>query len=83
VSDRADFSNLITDVQELPAQLGKLSIKLPVGDYYWRAASWNQAEGYGPYSDVQSFRVEATSASEPEPQQDPEPAAESATGQAG
>jgi hypothetical protein len=60
VSSQADFSTLLSDVQELPASLTRLSLRLQPGRYYWRAASWNQAEGFGPFSDVQAFRVSAT-----------------------
>jgi hypothetical protein len=59
IARSADFANIISHVDKLPAVMRKLSLKLDPGTYYWRGASENAQEGWGPYSDVHQFTVEA------------------------
>lgn len=57
VSDRPDFSHMISQVKHLPAAIEGLSIKISPGHYYWRIASISEDSEQGPFSPVQVFTV--------------------------
>ncbi len=54
-SDRA-LSSLLVDVKRIARPPLALPEPLPPGQYYWRVARRTQADGEGPFSDVQHFR---------------------------
>lgn len=57
VSDKADFSHMLSLVKQLPGNLLGVHLMLPPGRYFWRVAAATQGAGFGPYSDAQSFEV--------------------------
>ncbi|MFL0809642.1 MAG: FecR domain-containing protein [Agarilytica sp.] len=57
VSDKEDFSNIISQVPDLPREMFGISLPLAPGEYYWRVASINEFGCQGSYSQVQRFRV--------------------------
>ena len=57
VSDKADFSHMLSQVKQLPGNLVGVHLMLPSGRYFWRVAAATPQVGLGPYSDVQSFEV--------------------------
>ncbi len=56
VSDREDFSTIVSQIADLPAAIGNISVKLSPGEYYWRVASVDRDE-QGPFSSAQRFTV--------------------------
>lgn len=57
VSDQKDFSNLITQVPNLPAEMFGISLPMEPGTYYWRVASVNEFGCQGDFSEAQEFTV--------------------------
>lgn len=60
VSDKADFSHMLSLVKQLPGNLLGVHLTLPPGRYFWRVAAATQEAGFGPYSDAQSFEIQKT-----------------------
>jgi len=58
VSDKEDFSNLLTQVGNLMGTLKGISVKLPDGQYFWRIASVSSNNESGPFSQSQKFIVD-------------------------
>lgn len=58
VSDKADFSHMISLSKQLPGNLLGVHLTLPPGKYFWRVAAATPEAGFGPYSDAQPFEVQ-------------------------
>jgi hypothetical protein len=52
----AKFAELLLDVPDLAESRLTITMKLPLGTYFWRVASVDAKEGRGPFSDPQEFR---------------------------
>lgn len=63
VSDKEDFSNIISQVPDLPSEMFGISLPLAPGEYFWRVASINEFGCKGAYSQAQRFTVADTSES--------------------
>ena len=59
VADDINFSNIVSQVENLPVAIGRISIKFPPGKYYWRIAAINSEKDQGPYAPTQGFVVVA------------------------
>lgn len=57
VSDREDFSTIISEVDNLPGRMKGISLMLAPGNYFWRVASVTKSKHRGPFSDPYSFSV--------------------------
>ena len=57
LSDDEAFRQPRADVAPIDGNEIRLSETLPPGDYAWRVAAIDPAEGQGPFSDTQTFRV--------------------------
>ena len=64
----AGFNQLLMEDRELTENQIVSTVKLDLGQYYWRVASQNAEEGLGPFGDIQSFRrvLPAPQTEEPE-----------------
>ncbi len=67
LSADAAFRKLHADVAPIDAAQIRLSDVLPPGQYAWRVAAIDPAEGQGPFSDTQTFRVLAPGPALPAP----------------
>lgn len=68
IATDAAFTHVIVDADRLVDAETVSTLKLELGQYYWRVASKNDHEGLGPFSDIQSFRriLPAPEAEDPE-----------------
>lgn len=57
VADSADFSNIVSQVENLPSMIGRISIKLPSGGYHWRIAAVSSDKEQGPFAAAHEFTV--------------------------
>ncbi len=57
VSRKNDFSDIISQVRNLPGSIGNITVKLSPGDYYWRVASISNTSEQGPFTLTKKFTV--------------------------